>query len=404
MTHRFGSIFVTIVLLAVVTLMAPAQWTDWQDAEYVLGQPDFIWDYWGCTSTRLGFGGSGGAAIDLTNSKLYVADISNNRVLRFAYPLTGNEPIAELVFGQAVMTSGSANRGGSPAANTMKAPRGIAVHNGDLWVAESGNNRVIKYSAAWSTSSNGPNATVVLGQPDFTTTSTGTSSSQMNSPAGICFDASGNLWVVDELSNRVLEFVDASNKASGAPASRVLGQPDFASQSAPDPPTGSSLNNPTAVCADGTRLWVVDKSNSRVLRYDNATSKADGAAADGVLGQSDFVSKTVGTTATTLNLPQAAVADGAGRLYVVDRENNRVLIYNDAKAKGNGGDADNVLGQFDMVSSTPASSRNRFGFPSLVEVDNVNGKVRVLCRFSWHASSLHRRPMVSGSHGKHFRK
>ena len=39
-------------------------------------------------------------AIDTVHNKLYVADRDNNRVLRYAYPITGNQPAAELVFGQ----------------------------------------------------------------------------------------------------------------------------------------------------------------------------------------------------------------------------------------------------------------------------------------------------------------
>ena len=39
-------------------------------------------------------------AIDSAHGKLYVLDSGNHRVLRFAYPVSTNQPAAELVFGQ----------------------------------------------------------------------------------------------------------------------------------------------------------------------------------------------------------------------------------------------------------------------------------------------------------------
>jgi hypothetical protein len=79
-------------------------------------------------------------------------------------------------------------------------------------------------------SSFGMNARVVLCEPDFTTSSPGTTKSTCSSTIGVSFDAGGNLFVVDALNNRALEFEPPFS--NGMDASVVFGQPDFVTRSA----------------------------------------------------------------------------------------------------------------------------------------------------------------------------
>ena len=113
------------------------------------------------------------------------------------------------------------------------------------------------------------------------------------------------------------------------------------------------------VSADGT-LWVADRDNHRVLRFDNAAAKANGADADGVLGQADFVSNDPNrggaAGANTFNQPHSLVLDPDGRLFVSDRLNHRVLIFATAATKPNGAAADGVLGQTDLNTGTSNTS------------------------------------------------
>ncbi len=89
-------------------------------------------------------------------------------------------------------------------------------------VPDTGNNRVLIY---YSPSGNGAPADVVLGQSSFTTGASGTSSSAMSAPTAFTFDSSGNLYVSDSGNCRVLMF--APPFATGQDASLVIGQPDF---------------------------------------------------------------------------------------------------------------------------------------------------------------------------------
>ncbi len=61
------------------------------------------------------------------------------------------------------------------------------------------------------------------------------------------------------------------------------------------------------------KIFVADTNNNRVLRFASADALGNGAAAEIVLGQPDFVSKGFGTTATTMSSPCGAAVDGYGR-------------------------------------------------------------------------------------------
>jgi DNA-binding beta-propeller fold protein YncE len=79
--------------------------------------------------------------------------------------------------------------------------------NNRLFVADTNNNRVVVFDASTSTIANGENAENVLGQPDFTSTSSATTRSGLLGEWGVLYDAPDNrLFVGDTDNNRVLEF------------------------------------------------------------------------------------------------------------------------------------------------------------------------------------------------------
>jgi sugar lactone lactonase YvrE len=316
--------------------------------------------------------------VDPAHGKLYVTERGNNRVLRFAYPLSSyiNASAAEAVFGQSDMTGTAANRGGSPAANTLNIPYGLAVGpSGELWVADYNNNRILKFNNAW-TAANGVAANTVLGQPGFTTANAGLSETAMEHPTGVSVDAAGNLWVSDLSNQRVLRFASAASKLNGAAADGVLGQSGFYSKTGNrDGIAANGLMHPYGLHASGMTLWVADWGNNRILRFDNAAAQANGAAANGVLGQANFTSALAnrGTTVAANSLYGAAgvASDSDGRLYVNDSVNNRVLIYNDAATKANGAPADNYLG------TSSFSSPGNLGSPWHLAYDSVNHRLLI---------------------------
>ncbi|ETR71492.1 MAG: NHL repeat protein [Candidatus Magnetoglobus multicellularis str. Araruama] len=217
-------------------------------------------------------------------------------------------------------------------------------------------------------------ADVVLGQSDFISNSSGTSDSLFSSPKMAAVDpVTGKVFICDHDNNRVLRFSSTNASINGSSAEAVLGQADFISglDNRGGSVAANTLNGPFHIFVDSFgRLWVVDRSNHRVLRFDNASSKATGSDADGVLGQVDFTSSSSGTTQNTFYLPIGLWVDPAGRLWVGDNGNDRVLRFDNAAMKSNGANADGVLCQPDFVSNTSAVTQSAINSVYDVSGDN----------------------------------
>jgi sugar lactone lactonase YvrE len=352
------------------------------DAALVLGQPDFIHNAPGISATAMNT--PMGVAVDPTTDKVFVADTYNSRVLRFAsYSDLSKGAAAEGVLGQADFTHNSINRGGSAAANTLGYPIAVAVDGaGRLWVAD-GNHRLLRFDNA-AGKENGADADGVLGQADFTHNSYNRGGSvaanTLASPSGVAVDSSGRLWIGDSENNRILRFDSAPGKENGADADGVLGQADFTHNSSNrgGDVAANTLYRSWGIAVDGGgRLWVADNINHRVLRFDAAAGKANGANADGVLGQANFTSRDRNrggnVAANTLAVPDGVAVDSFGRLWVADSDNNRILRFDSAASKVDGAAADGVLGQADFTINSfnrgGSVAANTLAVPICVAVD-----------------------------------
>lgn len=288
------------------------------------------------------------AVVDPVSQKLFVVELQNSRVVRFSSAAARTTgAAAEAVFGQPDFATTTPGTTQSKMSN----PADVSIDaGGRLWVADYNNHRVLRFDGA-ATKASGANADGVLGQMDFVTRTTGAGANKMHSPASVFADSSGRLWVADINNNRVLRFDNAAAKANGANADGVLGQPDFATVTGG---TGANkMNNPSGVALDtGGRLYVSDANNNRVLRFDAAATKSNGANADAVFGQPDFATVSSGTTQSKLKLPQGVATDADNRLYVADFSNSRVLIFNNAGTAANGALASVVLGQPNFTTGT----------------------------------------------------
>ena len=93
------------------------------------------------------------------------------------------------------------------------------------------------------------------------------------------------------------------------------------------------------------KVFIADSNIVRVTRYSSMAAMLNGQAAEAVLGQPDFISSGVALTQNGMNQPNGIFVDAAGRLWVAERGNNRVTRFDKAAAKANGAAADGVLGQ-----------------------------------------------------------
>jgi uncharacterized protein (TIGR03437 family) len=331
-------------------------------------------------------------------------------------PTSGSAwPGASLVLGQPDFVSNNPNQQATivyppPAitATQMSNPIGVSYNGQMLAVADSANNRVLVWKSLPTANDQG--ADWVVGQSDFTTYTPGKygqygypvghcSATALRSPTAVFLDANNGLWVADTGNDRVLYYGPITG--NGQAATLVLGQSDFIndiqSQYLPKT-TASSLLAPASVSSDGTRLFIADSFENRVLIW-NTIPSSNNQAADVVLGQKDFVSNlsntysltsdAAGTTiensvlcatngndttsetgksfplyppmcAATLSGPMAVISDGT-RLYVADAGNDRVLVWNTIP-DANTVPADVILGQpNDQVDLSSDSS-----YPQLV--------------------------------------
>jgi len=313
-------------------------------ASGVLGQPNFTSNQSGTTASSLN--SPSGVAVDPTTGKLFVVDRYNNRVLRWSSTSKWeNGSPAEAVFGQMDFNSNSIGLSASKFNDPLRA---FVDNSGSLWVSDYLNNRVLRFDSA-SYKPIRSSADGVLGQQDFTTSTSGTSSNKMKGPVGVFVDGAGRLWLTDRLNHRVLRFDNALSKSNGDNADGVLGQSNFT--------TGTSglsatkMNRPMGVYVDkDDHLWVCEDDNNRVIRFDNASSKSNGAEADGVLGQPDFNTNLKRNSRNGVSNLRGVFGDAVSRLYLVDESNHRVLVFNHAVEQPNGAFADFILGQPDFGS------------------------------------------------------
>ena len=291
-----------------------------QAANLVLGQANFISNNTVATQTELNLPNA--VAFD-SSGNLWVADQNNNRVLEYKAPFSTHEA-ASLIIGQSSFT-GSAS---ATSSTGLSGPTGLAFDSGgNLWVVDMGNSRVLEYATPFST---GEAAASVIGQSSFTSSDfADTNSTGLSYPTGLAFDSAGNLWVADQGNDRVLEYKTPFSTHEAA--SLVIGQPGFTTADT-GATTQTSLNGVKALAFDSSgNLWVVDFRQSRVLEYTTPFSTHEAASL--VIGQASFTSRdcaftsTCAASSTNLFDPNALAFDSSGNLWVADGDNNRVLEY-----------------------------------------------------------------------------
>jgi sugar lactone lactonase YvrE len=288
----------TLVLPLLLTLSAQARPKTNQAAVSILGQPNFTSEIDSDPPTSRSLYEVDGVAIDPTTGKLFVSESGNHRILRFsstaAYQTFAE---AEAVFGQPDFVPNAPNQGGAPSASTL------------------------------------------------------------DTPATLCFDAEGTLWVADKFNARVLRFENASSKpALGAAADGVIGQPGFTSN---DPAANSTADSgfiePVGVAVDSMgNLYVMENGlMPRILRFENAPSAFGDVPASSYLGTVVADIFVPGVTSTSFSsTPYGICVDAEDRLWVADASNHRVLRFDTPTVTGSAANA--VLGQVDFESNAIA--------------------------------------------------
>ncbi len=189
---------------------------------------------------------------------------------------------------------------------------------------------------------------------------------ELNNPVSVATDGK-RMFVSDWGNNRVLVWNDipVSNQT---PADLVIGQPDFDSTSAGD--GLGRLDSPYQVSTDGKRLAVADSGNNRVLVWKSIPA-TNGQPADfqlKVTNRSSGGQDWFGIPQhSRLAMPQGVFIYN-GSLFVGDVGNNRVLVWTKFP-ESEMDEPDVVLGQKDFQSSYPSNSKSGLFMPSFVSFD-----------------------------------
>jgi len=321
-------------------------------AALVLGHPDFTTLTAGLPASPTAIGNP--TAVAFSKGDLWVVDASNDRVLEYAPPFKTGEA-ASLVIGQKSLTG----TGDTSPSGALFGPTGIAFDAaGNLWVVDSGNNRVLEFKAPFS---GGESASLVIGQPTFGGYIGTTTPGGLNSPSYVAFDPGGNLWVTDQGNNRVLEFT--APFSTGEKASVVIGQTDFTSYAPASTTSAKSLFEPLGIGFDAKGdLWVVDSADHRVLDYTAPFSTDESASM--VIGQTSL---TTGSSSTGLNA-YAIAFDSSGNLWVSDGISG---VGESAAPLFTGEAVTQMLGP-KMITTNSTSPGSKLSDPQVIAFDSAN--------------------------------
>ncbi|MDT0567715.1 RICIN domain-containing protein [Streptomyces sp. DSM 3412] len=246
-----------------------------------------------------------GVAVDREGT-LYIVEYGGHRIRK----VTTDGKIST------VAGTGSAGRGAegvSAVSAALSHPRGIAVDTaGDLYIADSGNNRIRKITMADGKVHTfaGTGAATYGGDGGLAT------AAHLYSPFDVVVDGADNVYIADWGNHRI-RVVTADGKISTVAGTVGAGL-------APDGTvaTAAQLKYPSAVAVDSAgNLYIADYHQQRVRKVTKADGKIRTVAGTGA---ATYGGDGVQATSAPLQSPMALVVDSSDTLYIADTNNHRV--------------------------------------------------------------------------------
>ncbi len=241
------------------------------------------------------------------NGDLYIADTANH-VIRKVSAATG---IITTVAGSG--SAGNTGDGGAATSAKLRSPAGVVVAaNGDLYIGDTGNDRVRKVTAATGiiTAFAGNGTAGYLGDGAAAT------AARLNAPQGLALAANGDLYIADTGNHAVRKVSVATGNIStyaGTGTAGFLGDGGAA--------TSARLSSPQAVSLNATGdLYIADTGNNRIRRVQAASGTITTIAGTGTAGTTGDGGP---ATAARLSSPRGVTVSATGAYYIGDRGNNR---------------------------------------------------------------------------------
>jgi PKD repeat protein len=241
-----------------------------------------------------------GVAVD-SQGNVYISDFGNQRLRE----VSADGRITTLA-GDGM--PGFSGEGGSPASKSLlHDPTGVAVDGaGNVYFADTGNNRVREISAAGGISTIAGN-----GLGGYSGDGGPARAAELHAPDGVAVDANGNVYIADESNNRL-------RKVSGdGTITTIAGTGTGGYNGDGMAATSAQLFEPRGVAVDAQgNVYIADFGNERVreVRPDGTIGTIAGDGNAGTTGDGGPA------TSAELQAPEALAVDASGSVYVVDNE------------------------------------------------------------------------------------
>jgi sugar lactone lactonase YvrE len=267
------------------------------------GEKSFSGDGTPATSTSLG---PQCLALD-TGGNLFIADIENNRVRRLN---AGSQTITTIAGGGAPPDYLGDNRPATEA--SLDFIHGIVIDAaGNLFIADTGNERVRKVAAATGLI----NTFAGSSRERFAGDNGPATAATLNGPLASALDARGNLYIADAENNRVRKVDGVSGRITtfaGTGETTYSGDGELA--------TSAALVRPAAIAFDANEnVYIAASGNHNIRRVDTITRIIRTVAGTGDEGYSGDNGPAM---SAQLNAPQGIAFDTIGRLFIADTLNN----------------------------------------------------------------------------------
>lgn len=335
-------------------------------------------------NTQLGFVGS--FATD-SQGNLYFADFGNSRV-RMVSASTG---LVTTIAGQSEKCAhnyATCGDGGPATSALLNLPMGIAVDaSGNIYIADSSNNRIRKVDAishnistvAGATVNNVDNActnpTLACGDGGPAT------SANLDFPTGVAVDAAGNIYIADSGDHRVrvVDHVTGIISRYAGDGGACIDPLNLCGDGRAADAKGTHLRGPSSIALDASgNGFIADQLDHRIRRVDAATKIITTVAGTGAQGASGDGGA---ATSANLNMPFGVYVDSSANIYISDTGNQRIR-----KVDATTGNISLVAGGGNGGDNGPATQATLAGPYSIMEdpsgnvyfTDTYNNRIRKL--------------------------
>ena len=258
-----------------------------------------------------------GVAVDVSGN-LYISDQYNNRIRRVSTSgiITTVAGSGNVGVVNSTVTGGFGGDGGPATSALLNFPWGVAVDaSGNLFIADGGgNDRVRKVSA------NGIITTVAgNGTYGFSGDGGPATSALLAAPWGVAVDASGNLYISDAANN------DLRKVSSDGIITTIAGNQTAGFSGDGGPATAAELSNPFGIAADASgNIYIADEMNDRIRKVSPDGIITTFAGTGGACFPCSASALGDGGPATSALVEAQGVAvDGSGNVFIADGTHNR---------------------------------------------------------------------------------